>query len=844
MIRKLGDMTGEEKSIAVAIAVLMGVGAYFRLTYLTTVSPHVDEYATLLAAQKIVEHGYPLLPSGSIYLPGVLFSYLDALFIYLFGFSEEVARLPNLLIGLSSIPLIYLLGKRMFSRGVGLLAAALLTFNPEAIVWSGRARMYALQQLAVILALRCFYEGFIGGDDDRRCSARSPDRPRYLFTLFFIAALLSQTTTVLLFPPLLLAILVRRGWRWFFKLDVLGPLFLSGVGVLATFIFNAVAKPLTSLQSFLAFWPILAKVNIYGPVVSAGERPFLEPYLGWGLKSSFFFREFFWLLPYLPLTLLFLLGFVYFLKPLLPSSSKQLLRRVADFQGQSAALIFCYGTFSGVMAEVFLLVGETWRRPRYLFLLLPIYFLLAAGTLAQGLAWLGRHLPRWEAWERRWEMRLVAWLLIAVIAGGCTLPAALAAATHPEPAYDQAFAYVKERWQEGDILMMILPAIGCVYLGDCDYYANQVTYREHLMIVDEVPVDHWTGSTLINSVGQLMQVLAENRRVWLLVDEGRFHQQYYPDFIRFVRQEMEAVYEGRGVIAFLAQDFSSPPIHRSQRANLADRIEFLGYQLDAVEVRPGEVVPFSLFWQAQQLLAENYSTFVHLVGRGDGFTWQEDGQPVGGLFPTSQWPVRVEVWDGREIAVPTDAPPGRYRLEVGWYDPSTLERLPVLDEEGRSQGNTLVLDYLKVVMGEESLCPQHSLAATFGDGISLLGYDLDMAVTGPGEVIHLKLYWQAREPVGEDYTVFVHLLGEDGQLWGQHDGQPEGGFYTTSFWDKGEVIVDEHEIVLSPDTPPGEYHLVTGLYRLATGERLAVDAGDRTAGDGRLLLGTVRVSEP
>ncbi|TEU14591.1 MAG: hypothetical protein E3J21_15400 [Anaerolineales bacterium] len=813
MLGKIKDLTDGRKGIAVVIVVLMGVGAYFRLTYLTTVSPHVDEYLTVWAAQKIMEHGYPLLPSGFIYLPGVLFSYLDALFIYLFGSSEGVARLPSLLIGLFSVPLIYLLGKRMFSRGVGLLAAALLAFSPEAIVWSGRARMYALQQLAVILALCYFYEGFIGGDDDR---------PRYLFALFFIAALFSQTTTVLLFLPLLLAILVRRGWRWFFKPGVLGPLFLSGAGALTTFALGLIAGPLTS----------------------AGERPFLELSLGWGLKSGFFFREFFWLWPYLPLTLLFLLGFVYLLLPLLPSSSKQLSKRVADFQGQNAALIFCYVTFCGVMAEVFLLVGETWRRPRYLFLLLPVYFLLAAGTLARGLAWIGQHLRRWKTWERREELRLAAWLLIALIAGGYTLPAAMAAATQPEPAYDRAFGYVEEHWQEGDILVMILPAIGCVYLGDCDYYANQVTYREHLMIVDGAPVDNWTGSTLVNSVGQLMPVLAENRRVWLVVDEGRFHQQYYPDFIRFVRQEMEAVYERQGVIAFLAQDFSSPPIHRSRRANLADKIEFLGYQLDAVEARPGGVVPFSLFWQAWQPLTENYSIFVRLADKGDAFTWQEDGQSVNGLFPTSQWPTGVEVWDGREIAIPTDAPPGRYRLEVGWYEPSTLERLPVLDEEGRPQGDTLVLDYLKVMGDEESLSPQHSLAATFGDSISLLGYDLDPAATKPGDVIRLKLYWQAREPVGEDYTVFVHVVGEDGRLWGQHDGQPEGGFYPTCFWDEGEVIVDEHEIVLRPDTPPGEYQIVTGLYRLANGERLALDTGDQGVSDSHLLLGTVQVSEP
>jgi len=88
------------------------------------------------------------------------------------------------------------------------------------------------------------------------------------------------------------------------------------------------------------------------------------------------------------------------------------------------------------------------------------------------------------------------------------------------------------------------------------------------------------------------------------------------------------------------------------------------------------------------------------------------------------------------------------------------------------------------------------------------------------------------------------VVDEDGRLWGQHDGQPEGGFYPTSFWDEGEVIVDEHEIVLRPDTLPAEYQIVTGLYRLATGERLAVDTGDQGVSDSHLLLGTVQVSTP
>jgi hypothetical protein len=416
--------------------------------------------------------------------------------------------------------------------------------------------------------------------------------------------------------------------------------------------------------------------------------------------------------------------------------------------------------------------------------------------------------------------------------------------------YDLAFHYVRDRWQPGDAILMPLPSISGAYLGRCDGYALQQGYREYVVEKDGVLVDRWTAAPLLVSVRQLQDVLAARERTWFVVDDVRFEQGYNPDFKEYVRHNMEPVYRQQGVTAFLALSRPLPVLVSA--FNFADKISLIGYELRTVRVQPGDSLSLSLFWQNQQAMEEDYVVFVHLTGRGDGFFWQGDGPPVNGLFPTSQWPVGVEVWDEREIAVPTDAPSGRHRLEVGWYDPSTLERLPVLDEEGRAQGNTLVLDYLKVIGGEESLSPQNPLTAAFGDSISLLGYDLDPAATRPGgtlrlrsgQALHLRLYWQAREPIGEDYTVFVHLLGEDGQLWGQHDGQPEGGFYPTSFWDEDEVIVDEHEIVLGPDTPPGEYQIVTGLYRLATGERLPVDAGGRGAGDGRLLLDTVQVSNP
>ncbi len=92
----------------------------------------------------------------------------------------------------------------------------------------------------------------------------------------------------------------------------------------------------------------------------------------------------------------------------------------------------------------------------------------------------------------------------------------------------------------------------------------------------------------------------------------------------------------------------------------------------------------------------------------------------------------------------------------------------------------------------------------------------------PGQTITLTLFWQGLEPVAEDYTVFVQLLDEAGQVRGQHDSPPVNGRYPTRSWLPGQVVEDPTILTLAPDLPPGEYHIAVGMYELETGRRLEV----------------------
>ncbi|MEA3336417.1 MAG: hypothetical protein U9R25_10940 [Chloroflexota bacterium] len=127
--------------------------------------------------------------------------------------------------------------------------------------------------------------------------------------------------------------------------------------------------------------------------------------------------------------------------------------------------------------------------------------------------------------------------------------------------------------------------------------------------------------------------------------------------------------------------------------------------------------------------------------------------------------------------------------------------------------------------------------ATFGDQIRLAGYHLENQEARPGEELHLTLYWQAMQSLPADYSVFVHLVDENGILQAQQDSYPGEGALATSDWPLGVLIPDQH-VVRIPETAPAPHRLKVnvGLYDYDSNERLTVGDYDHwTVGQVALL---------
>jgi hypothetical protein len=287
------------------------------------------------------------------------------------------------------------------------------------------------------------------------------------------------------------------------------------------------------------------------------------------------------------------------------------------------------------------------------------------------------------------------------------------------------------------------------------------------------------------------------------------------------------------LVFFLMPAYARPPIYTLATAPEPEQsldwvywqgdrplFRLLGYDLGRKDVEPGETLRVTLYWEVLQETESNYVLFAQLFGRQAATVGQRDTYTGLGHYPTSFWKMGQVIADEVFIPVALDAlGPSKLRLDVGLYRRTSGDRLAVRDAAGNPVG-AATIGWLKLDAMKEIPAPDVATDYRFGDGIVLVGYDLEREA----EELHLILHWASLAPVEKDYTVFVHLVGPDGVL-AQADGPPTGGDYPTSLWAYGEIIFDRRVISIQ-DLPAGTYRLRLGMYLLETGVRLpALDEG-------------------
>lgn len=230
------------------------------------------------------------------------------------------------------------------------------------------------------------------------------------------------------------------------------------------------------------------------------------------------------------------------------------------------------------------------------------------------------------------------------------------------------------------------------------------------------------------------------------------------------------------------------------------------YQVQDLKVAPGDSIPVVLLWRSDKSLSAESATL--RLASADGHVVTQVEGPIGGRFPTSQWSPGDLVREQRTLKVPATAPSGLSTLSL------ILPSGPVIP-----LGTVSISGVARVFTAPQV---PHTIQATFGDTIQMVGFGLSADHVAPGGQLAVTVDWKSVRQTSTSYHVFVHLLDSQNHVVAQWDGVPRNWTYPTSAWLPGEYVVDHYTLKLPTNAPTGDDIIEVGLYDATTGKRLSV----------------------
>jgi 4-amino-4-deoxy-L-arabinose transferase-like glycosyltransferase len=138
---------------------------------------------------------------------------------------------------------------------------------------------------------------------------------------------------------------------------------------------------------------------------------------------------------------------------------------------------------------------------------------------------------------------------------------------------------------------------------------------------------------------------------------------------------------------------------------------------------------------------------------------------------------------------------------------------------------------------EQAHLPPPTLPIVFDNRFALLGAELRTDTAQPGGQLRLLTYWEVLAADPTPVVAFVHVTSDGSDIWGQYDWLS----VRTDGLQPGDRFVQVHLVPVVPETPPGTYRAMLGLYPPPNWQqRLPIATGAEEAAD-RVLLGDIVV---
>lgn len=670
--------------LGLVVATLL-VAAFLRFWCPTTVppGPSHDELRMMDLGELIVDGERPIHWEIS-YSAEPLFMYLLAPAMRVWGFTVFAARVVTRFGGLLLMPLVHILTRRLFGRRVALFVGGVLAVTWWPVFFSRVALRGITLPLMFVMAVYCLWRGLaLKGDSDRLVESV---RWGWLSSGGVLFGLTWYTFTAarglfLLLPGVLAHLALERRVRprqlWRIALVTIGLAAL----VATPFVYEVIVHPGAPETRLQQLGGVLAEMR-------AGN---LRPLLSQTLAT---------------VGVLALRGD--------PNWRYNVASRAA------------FGPVIGTLGMLGLVIGATrWRQPKYFLLVAWLLlgwapsmlapeapsFVRAIGALPSAAILAGVGVAALWDWASSraggWAEQVAAGLLalLLVLAGLSTYRALFVKwPVRPQvreiyqASLTEAFDDLNSSGLEGPIWMSEpFPDDRHLLLAKRTLEAPEIEPRwfdgsrslilpperglRRYLFADFAPPDpllfsHWMSATAV--------VLEGKPSGRDLVPAYRL---YEVEGGPWVDEELTRISAGSTAAIGPAGD---QPV--ALPAQFGDVAALVGYELGGNRLAPGQELYLVVYWRVGSSASEPLSSFAHVLDNRNRIVGQYDGFDV----PWWHWEPNAVIAQVYRFAVDQSAQPGVHWVEVGLYNPDTMQRVQVVADTGGLVGDRLILEEIVV----------------------------------------------------------------------------------------------------------------------------------------------------
>jgi hypothetical protein len=252
---------------------------------------------------------------------------------------------------------------------------------------------------------------------------------------------------------------------------------------------------------------------------------------------------------------------------------------------------------------------------------------------------------------------------------------------------------------------------------------------------------------------------------------------------------------------------------------------------------PGQGLDITTYWAADPQATTFADPFVQMA------LVTEEGHAVAS---STFWPdvnTLPEIWGEQIIAnrqsfyISPEQASGKLSVQVTVRDGRKGSPLLVENAQSVERGRPDVFLFELLALGavvelDPSTLPSRQREEVLANSIQLWAASLPERVeVAASNLLPVTLYWHVQNAIVQDYTVFVHVLDQSGNLVAQLDRPPGGGTSPTSAWEEGQYLQDSYPVLLPADLSPGDYTVHIGMYTWPELQRQPVTLQGKEAGD-------------